>query len=86
LVPAATFAEKEGTFINYKGLAQAITRAIRPFGNNLTEGEILWRLLGRQGLYNASEVRKEMSIDDQCPLLPDVIPPQGVFVSYGREG
>jgi predicted molibdopterin-dependent oxidoreductase YjgC len=44
VLPAASFAEKEGTFTNFEGRVQGLHKAIEPVGQSLPDGEILWRL------------------------------------------
>lgn len=59
--PAASWAEKEGTFINHKGLAQAIHWISTPPGEARTDGQIYLDLLGRTGLMRAQQLRKEIA-------------------------
>jgi NADH-quinone oxidoreductase subunit G len=61
VLPAAAFAEKEGTFVNHAGLAQWIKRASRPPGECRTEGQVFFDLLGRRGLAQMTEIRNEMA-------------------------
>jgi NADH-quinone oxidoreductase subunit G len=49
VLPAGTFAEKEGTFTNYQGRVQKISRAISPVGNSKPDIEIFAGLLGKAG-------------------------------------
>jgi formate dehydrogenase alpha subunit len=44
ILPAASFAEKDGTFTNFEGLVQQVRRAIGPHGESLPDGEIILRL------------------------------------------
>jgi predicted molibdopterin-dependent oxidoreductase YjgC len=44
ILPAATFAEKEGTFTNFQSLVQKINPAIEPLGESLPDWQILLRL------------------------------------------
>jgi len=62
-LPATSFAEKDGTFVNYAGLAQAIHRAARPRVEMRGEGQVYCDLLDRRGLYVAADVRREMAMD-----------------------
>jgi predicted molibdopterin-dependent oxidoreductase YjgC len=47
IFPAASFAEKEGTFINTEGKAQGIQRALEPAGNSRPDWTILCELAKR---------------------------------------
>ncbi len=44
VLPAASFAEKEGTFTNFEGRVQRLHRAIEPAGDSLPDVEIVFRL------------------------------------------
>jgi predicted molibdopterin-dependent oxidoreductase YjgC len=44
VLPAASFAEKEGTFTNFEGRANRVHKAIEPVGESLPDWEILVRL------------------------------------------
>jgi NADH-quinone oxidoreductase subunit G len=61
VLPGGSFAERDGTFVNYAGLAQEIRRAIRSPGEARPDGRILWELAGRRGLVNVTMLRREMS-------------------------
>ena len=49
VLPAASFAEKEGTFTNFEGRVQQVRKAIEPLGGSLPDGEIILRLAGMMG-------------------------------------
>jgi hypothetical protein len=60
LMPAAAWAEKDGCWENFAGRIQAFEAAVPPPEGAMREGEVYHRLLGRTGLYNAADVRREM--------------------------
>jgi len=60
LLPAAAWAEKEGCWENFAGQIQPFDAAIAPPHGARREGDVLYQLLGRGGLYNAGNVRREM--------------------------
>ncbi|HLW68726.1 MAG TPA: molybdopterin-dependent oxidoreductase [Gemmataceae bacterium] len=60
-LPATSFAEKEGTFINHANLAQTIHRAIHPPQEARTEGQVYLDLMERRGLIQPAEIRREMA-------------------------
>jgi NADH-quinone oxidoreductase subunit G len=61
VLPASSFAEKEGTFVNHANLAQAINYAIRtPIGGR-TDGQIFLDLAQRRGLWHAPTLRRELA-------------------------
>jgi NADH-quinone oxidoreductase subunit G len=61
VMPAASFAEKEGTFVNHAGLAQALHRAVHPLREARTDGQVYLDLLERRGLVHAPTVRAELA-------------------------
>lgn len=67
LLPSATFAERDGTYVNHSGLAQAANGAIRCPGDARSDGRILMELAERKGLFNAMSLRKE--IGQNIPAL-----------------
>jgi NADH-quinone oxidoreductase subunit G len=68
-LPAAAFAEREGSYVNHQGLLQSVSRAIRPPAGVRTEASLFWEMLARPGLYHAGDVLEEMKslADAQSP-------------------
>jgi NADH-quinone oxidoreductase subunit G len=60
-VPGATFAEREGSYVNAKDRLQSFHWAIRPPAGVRTEGQLYWQLLKKPGLYHAAPVLDEIS-------------------------
>ena len=67
VLPSASFAERDGTYVNHAGLAQAAHGAIRCPGDARADGRILMELSERKGLFNAMTLRKE--IGRTVPIL-----------------
>jgi NADH-quinone oxidoreductase subunit G len=63
VVPAAAWAEKDGTFVNHAGLAQAIRRAVMPSGECRADGQVFLDLLERRGLLHAPSLRAELAAE-----------------------
>ena len=61
VLPGAAWAEKDGTFINHSGLAQAIHRGLRGPEGSRPDGRILFELSGRTGLFHAATLRQEIA-------------------------
>ncbi len=61
LLTGGSFAERDGSFVNYKGLAQHIGRSVHGPDGTRPDGRILWYLTGRLGLFNPAAIRKEMA-------------------------
>jgi formate dehydrogenase major subunit len=60
LLPAAAWAEKDGTWENFAGKMQAFAAAVPPPEGARREGDVYNKLLGRSGFYHAAAVRQEM--------------------------
>jgi NADH-quinone oxidoreductase subunit G len=63
VLPAVSFAEKDGTFVNHAGLAQAIHWAVRPPRGAHTDGQVFLDLLERRGLWHAPTLRLELAAE-----------------------
>jgi NADH-quinone oxidoreductase subunit G len=63
VMPGGAWAEKEGTFVNHAGLAQAIRWAATPAGECRTDGQVFLDLTERKGLLQAATVRKELAAE-----------------------
>jgi len=63
VLPAASFAEKDGCFVNHADLAQAIHWAVRPERLDKTDGQVFLDLAGRRGLLHAETLRKELAAE-----------------------
>jgi NADH-quinone oxidoreductase subunit G len=63
VLPGAAWAEKEGTFVNHAGLAQAIKKAAHAPGESRSEGQVYADLMGRRGLLHAGPVRSELAAE-----------------------
>ncbi len=61
VLAGAAWAEKDGTFVNHKGLAQAIHRALRGPDEARPDGRILMELAERHGMFHAPTLRKEIA-------------------------
>lgn len=61
IIPATAWAEKEGTFINYAGLAQPVRRATRPPTGIRSELQLAYDLLGRRGLVPLKSIQSEIA-------------------------
>jgi NADH-quinone oxidoreductase subunit G len=61
VLPAVSFAEKEGTFVNHADLAQMIHWAVVPPDGCRADGQIFLDLLERRGLVHAPTLRAELA-------------------------
>jgi len=62
-LPGAAFAEREGSYVNIDDRLQSFRWAIRPPAGVLPEARLAWRLLGREGMYNARQVLSELAAE-----------------------
>jgi NADH-quinone oxidoreductase subunit G len=86
ILPGATFSEKEGTFVNHVGLAQALNWGVTPTGDCRTDGQVFLDLLQRRGLLHAATLRKEMAADVKyfAPLAGGDLGEYGIPLEPGK--
>ncbi len=60
-LPAAAFAERDGSYVNRNDRLQTVGWAIRPPWGVKPEGELYWELLAGRGLYHARGVLDEIA-------------------------
>ena len=84
---SSSFAERDGTYVNHAGIAQAANGAIRCPGDARADGRILMELSGRKGLYNAMTLRREIGkvIPTLVALSAGDLGENGVKISVARE-
>lgn len=61
VLPSGTFVEREGVFVNHKGLAQMIRRSVRGPDGTRPDGRLLWELSERPGLIQTDALRSEIA-------------------------
>jgi len=69
VLPAASFAEKEGTFTNFEGRVQRVRKAIEPLGDSLPDWEIILQLAERMG-HPMSYSSPQQVMDEIEQLVP----------------
>ncbi len=86
LLPSGSFAEREGTVVNFSGLAQSLRTAIRCPGDARADGRILMDLCNKPGLFNALAIRKKMvrELPSFVKLAEGQLPDQGVLLSIAN--
>lgn len=82
VLATASWAEKEGTFVNHAGLAQATTWAVNPPEEARTDGQVFLDLMERRGLAHAPTLRKELAAEVPyfAPLDSGEVGELGVFL------
>ena len=60
-LPAAAFAERDGSYMNRSDRLQTSNLAVRPPWGVRAEGALFWQMLGRKGLYNSRAVLDDLS-------------------------
>ncbi|MBN1162105.1 MAG: formate dehydrogenase subunit alpha [Dehalococcoidales bacterium] len=76
VLPATSFAEKEGTFTNFEGRIQSVRKAIIPFGDSRPDSEIIMQLslaMGSPMLYSSPHQVME-EIEEMVPFYHKVSP------------
>ncbi|GAG02967.1 unnamed protein product, partial [marine sediment metagenome] len=73
VLPAASFAEKEGTFTNFEGRIRRLCKALGPLGDSLPDWEIILELAGKMGYpMSYSSPQQVMSeVEELVPLYQD---------------
>ena len=69
ILPAASFAEKEGTFTNFERRVQRVRQAIEPLGESLPDWQIIQRLANKMG-YSMSYSSPQEIMDEIRELVP----------------
>jgi NADH-quinone oxidoreductase subunit G len=82
VLPAVSFAEKDGTFVNHAGLAQAVLWGATPPGECRPDGQVFLDLLGRRGLAHAPTLRQELAgeVPYFAPLASGEVGEYGVML------
>jgi len=62
-LPGSALAERDGSYVNRHDHLQSVRAAVRPPGGVRPEGTLFWELLGRPGLYQASNVLREVAAE-----------------------
>ncbi|MNF46751.1 Assimilatory nitrate reductase catalytic subunit [compost metagenome] len=70
MLPAASFAEKDGTFTNCERRVQRIRRAVNPPGEAWTDWQILGALAARMGYLGMIWADAEAIFDEMAALTP----------------
>ena len=71
LLPAAAWAEKDGSWENFAGKIQAFAAAVPPPDGVRKEGDVYQSLLGVAGVFSADAVRDEMGQPFAAAKIPD---------------
>ena len=77
-LPGASFAERRARYVNHADRLQSFEWAIRPPAGVMTEGQLFWRLLGRNGLYKPRQVLEEVAREiAYFAAAAEPVPPTG---------
>jgi NADH-quinone oxidoreductase subunit G len=78
ILPACSFAEREGSFMNHAGKIQPFARAINPPEGAKRDNQYLYDIAGHAGLFSAQKVRELMAREipefatiHEAPLAPE---------------
>ncbi|MEW6249788.1 MAG: 2Fe-2S iron-sulfur cluster-binding protein [Planctomycetota bacterium] len=73
-IPSVSWAEREGTFMNCDGLVQPFERALPPIEGAKSDGQFLYELAGKPGLFIARRVREQLAAE--IPEFREVFEPR----------
>jgi NADH-quinone oxidoreductase subunit G len=78
-LPGASFAEREGSYVNHADRLQSFQWAIRPPQGVQPEGRVYWQLLKLPGLYNGRRVMEDLAREIvYFAAAQQPVPPTGV--------
>jgi predicted molibdopterin-dependent oxidoreductase YjgC len=80
VLPAASFAEKDGTFTNFEGSVQRVQKAIAPLGESLPDWEIVMRLADKMDYPLPFS-----SLQDVMSEIEDLIPSYEAYTDSERQ-
>jgi formate dehydrogenase alpha subunit len=80
VLPAASFAEKEGTFTNFEGKVNRVGKAIEPIGKSLPDWEIILRLADKMG-----EPLPFSSLQDVMNEIEELVPSYEAYADSERQ-
>ncbi len=78
-LPGVAFAERSGSYVNFNDRLQSFDWAIRPPAGAMSDGQLLWRLTKRSGLYQPQKILAEMVREISFfAAAGGPLPPEGV--------
>ncbi len=80
VLPAASFAEKDGTFTNFEGRVNRVRKAIEPMGESLPDWEIVARLADKMGCPLPFS-----SLQDVMSEIEELVPSYEAYSDYERQ-
>jgi formate dehydrogenase alpha subunit len=80
VLPAASFAEKEGTFTNFEGRVNRVRKAIKPVGESLPDWEIILRLADKMGF-----PMPYSSLQDVMSEIEELVPSYEAYTDSERQ-
>jgi formate dehydrogenase alpha subunit len=80
VLPAASFAEKEGTFTNFEGRVNRVRKAIKPVGESLPDWEIILRLADKM-----DSPMPYSSLQDVMSEIEELVPSYEAYTDSERQ-
>ncbi len=80
VLPAASFAEKDGTFTNFEGRVNRVRKAIEPIGESLPDWEIVVRLADKMG-----SPMPYSSLQDVMSEIEELVPSYEAYTDSERQ-
>jgi NADH-quinone oxidoreductase subunit G len=80
-----TFAERDGSYVNFADRLQSAKWAVRPPAGAWAEGPLYWRLLNQPGLYNSRKVLSDVAAEIiYFAAAADEVPATGVDLKINQ--
>ncbi len=76
VIPGAAWTEKDGCWVNFKGIAQVFSKAVPAPEGVVSEAEVYHYLLRLPGAYSAAAVRAEIGEPVSAAKIPDADAPE----------
>ncbi len=80
VLPAASFAEKDGTFTNFEGRVNRVRKAFEPIGESLPDWEIILRLADKMG-----SPMPYSSLQDVMSEIEELVPSYEAYTDSERQ-
>lgn len=84
-LPGGSFAERDGSYVNFQDRLQAVKSAVRPPVGAWVEGQLYWRLLERPGLFQSRKALVEAATEvPALHLAIEGIPANGLDLNVNK--
>ncbi|UCE40930.1 MAG: molybdopterin-dependent oxidoreductase [Candidatus Aminicenantes bacterium] len=85
VLPATTFAETDGTFVNVEGRTQSYSRVIQPIGESKPDWWILSQLAKKRGKKNFAYKKSQDILKEMKKRIPSLKKPSSAHTKRGKQ-